>query len=62
MALVVLRLSPFGPAVMLLSRFGQVSRWVVAFGWNGVFVLFSLPLLLLMLWGVFVVAPATVTG
>ncbi|MDF0751655.1 hypothetical protein NLU14_15610 [Marinobacter sp. 71-i] len=55
-------LSPFGPAVMLLSRFGQVSRWVVAFGWNGVFVLFSIPLLLLMLWGVFVVAPATVAG
>jgi hypothetical protein len=52
-------LSPFGPAVMLLSRFGQVSRWVVAFGWNGVFVLVSIPLLLLMLWGMFVVAPAT---
>ncbi|MFL1467076.1 hypothetical protein [Marinobacter sp. HN1S83] len=51
-------LSPFGPAVMLLSRFGQVSRWVVAFGWNGVFVLLSIPLLLLMLWSVFVVAPA----
>ncbi|MFL1454708.1 hypothetical protein ACJO5Y_09720 [Marinobacter sp. GN3S48] len=51
-------LSPFGPAVMLLSRFGQVSRWVVAFGWNGVFVLLSIPLLLLMLWGVFVFAPA----
>ncbi|MCL7942507.1 hypothetical protein [Marinobacter sp. ATCH36] len=51
-------LSPFGPAVMLLSRFGQVSRWVVAFGWNGLFVLLSIPLLLLMLWGVFVVAPA----
>lgn len=52
-------LSPFGPAVMLLSRFGQVSRWVVAFGWNGVFVLMSIPLLLMMLWGMFVVAPAT---
>lgn len=51
-------LSPFGPAVMLLSRFGQVSRWVVAFGWNGLFVLLSIPLLLLMLWGLFVVAPA----
>ncbi|EON92277.1 hypothetical protein MARLIPOL_11661 [Marinobacter lipolyticus SM19] len=51
-------LSPFGPAVMLLSRFGQVSRWVVAFGWNGVFVLLSLPLLLVMLWGVFAMAPA----
>ena len=51
-------LSPFGPAVMLLSRFGQVSRWVVAFGWNGAFVLLSIPLLLLMLWGIFVVAPA----
>ncbi|AZT82329.1 hypothetical protein EHN06_01540 [Marinobacter sp. NP-4(2019)] len=51
-------LSPFGPAVMLLSRFGQVSRWVVAFGWNGLFVLLSIPLLLLMLWGVFVLAPA----
>ncbi len=52
-------LSPFGPAVMLLSRFGQVSRWVVAFGWNGMFVMLSLPLLLVMLWGLFVFAPAT---
>lgn len=52
-------LSPFGPAVMLLSRFGQVSRWVVAFGWNGVFVMLSLPLLLVMLWGLFVFTPAT---
>jgi len=52
-------LSPFGPAVMLLSRFGQVSRWLVAFGWNGAFVLLSIPLLLLMLWGMFVMAPAT---
>lgn len=52
-------LSPFGPAVMLLSRFGQVSRWLVAFGWNGLFVLLSLPLLLLMLWSLFGVAPAT---
>lgn len=50
-------LSPFGPAVMMLSRFGQVSRWVVAFGWNGLFVLLSIPLLLIMLWGLFVVAP-----
>jgi hypothetical protein len=31
---------------------------VVAFGWNGAFVLLSIPLLLLMLWGIFVVAPA----
>lgn len=52
-------LSPFGPAVMLLSRFGQVSRWVVAFGWNGIFVMLSLPLLLVMLWGLFVFTPAT---
>ncbi|MEX2475776.1 hypothetical protein [Marinobacter sp.] len=43
-------LSPFGPAVMLLSRFGQVSRWVVAFGWNGAFVMVSTPLLLVFLW------------
>lgn len=55
-------LSPFGPAVMLLSRFGQVSRWVVAFGWNGLFVLLSLPLLLLMLWGLFVGAPRSVAA
>ncbi|KPP96972.1 hypothetical protein [Marinobacter sp. HL-58] len=52
-------LSPFGPAVMLLSRFGQVSRWVVAFGWNGLFVLLAIPLLLLMLWGLFGAVPAT---
>lgn len=43
-------LSPFGPAVMLLSRLGQVPRWTVAFGWNGAFVLAALPLLLLYLW------------
>lgn len=39
-------LSPFGPSVMLLSRFGQISRWVVAFRWNGVFALIALPVLL----------------
>tara|TARA_R110001583_G_scaffold146583_2_gene298647 strand:- start:958 stop:2340 length:1383 start_codon:yes stop_codon:yes gene_type:complete len=42
-------LSPFGPSVMLLSRFGQVPRWVVAFRWNGVFVLIAVPLLLALL-------------
>ena len=42
-------LSPFGPSVMLLSRFGQVQRWVVAFRWNGVFVLIAVPLLLALL-------------
>ena len=41
--------SPFGPSVMLLSRFGRVSRNVVAFQWNGVFVLLVVPLLLLLL-------------
>ena len=41
-------LSPFGPSVMLLARFGQVSRWVVAFRWNGLFVLIALPLLLVL--------------
>ncbi len=55
-------LSPFGPAVMMLSRFGQVSRWVVAFGWNGLFVLLSIPLLLIMLYGMFVFAPQSVTA
>lgn len=39
-------LSPFGPSVMLLARFGQVSRWAVAFRWNGRFVLIAVPLLL----------------
>lgn len=42
-------LSPFGPSVMLLSRFGQVSRWLVAFGWNGLFVVILLPLLIALL-------------
>ncbi|MCK0162369.1 hypothetical protein [Marinobacter sp. S6332] len=42
-------LSPFGPSVMLLARFGQVPRWVVAFRWNGVFVLIAVPLLLALL-------------
>lgn len=41
--------SPFGPSVMLLSRFGQVSRWVVVFGWNGRFVVVTVPLLLALL-------------
>ncbi|WP_111493322.1 MULTISPECIES: hypothetical protein [Marinobacter] len=44
-------LSPFGPSVMLLSRFGKLSRWVVAFGWNGLFALVSIPLMLALLWG-----------
>lgn len=42
-------LSPFGPSVMLLSRFGQVPRRVVAFRWNGLFVVIAVPLLLLLL-------------
>lgn len=42
-------LSPFGPSVMLLSRFGQVPRSVVAFRWNGMFVLIALPLLVALL-------------
>jgi len=42
-------ISPFGPSAMLLSRFGQVPRWVVAFRWNGVFVLIAVPLLLALL-------------
>lgn len=41
-------LSPFGPSVMLLSRFGQISRWVVAFRWNGLFALIALPALLVL--------------
>lgn len=43
-------LSPMGPAVTLLARFGQVRQSTVAFGWNGVFVILSLPLLLIFLW------------
>ncbi len=43
-------LSPFGPSVMLLSRFAGMSRWVVAFGWNGRFALASIPLMLVFLW------------
>lgn len=50
-------LSPFGPAVMLLSRFGQVPRMVVAFRWNGVFVLMAVPLLLALLAFEIVVLP-----
>ncbi len=42
-------LSPFGPAVMTLSRFGHIPRTTVAFIWNGRFVLACLPLLLLLL-------------
>jgi hypothetical protein len=51
-------ISPFGPAVMLLSRFGQVPRWVVAFRWNGVFVLIVVPLLLALLALEIIVLPA----
>jgi len=43
-------LSPFGPSVMLLSRFAGMSRWVVAFGWNGRFALVSIPLMLVLMW------------
>jgi hypothetical protein len=39
-------LSPMGPAVTLLARFGQVSQLKVAFSWNGLFVAAALPLLL----------------
>lgn len=42
-------LSPFWPSVMLLARFGQVPRSVVAFRWNGVFVLIAVPVLLVLL-------------
>jgi len=42
-------LSPMGPAVSLLARFGRVSQLKVAFGWNGLFVAAALPLLLLFL-------------
>ncbi|MBQ0833447.1 hypothetical protein [Marinobacter sp.] len=51
-------LSPFGPSVMLLSRFGQLPRRVVAFRWNGVFVLIAVPLLLALLALEIVVLPA----
>ncbi len=43
-------LSPMGPAVTLLARFGQVPQMTVAFGWNGLFLAASLPVLLLFLW------------
>lgn len=42
-------LSPFGPAVMTLSRFGDIPRATVAFVWNGRFILACLPLLLALL-------------
>jgi len=50
--------SPFGPSVMLLSRFGQVSRNVVAFQWNGLYVLLVMPMLLVLLAMFAVVLPA----
>src|SRR5690554_316309 len=42
-------LSPFGPSVMILSRMGRVSKYIVAFNWNGLFTLASLPLMLALL-------------
>ena len=42
-------LSPMGPAVTLLARFGRVSQLKVAFGWNGLFVAAALPLPLVFL-------------
>lgn len=52
-------ISPLGPSVMLLSRFGQVSRNVVAFHWNGLFILLAVPLLLLLLAVYAVILPIT---
>ncbi|GAA3956309.1 hypothetical protein GCM10022278_13560 [Allohahella marinimesophila] len=42
-------LSPFGPSVMILARFGRISKFTVAFGWNGFFTLAALPLMLVLL-------------
>ncbi|GAB2801771.1 hypothetical protein GCM10027040_32060 [Halomonas shantousis] len=42
-------LSPFGPSAMTLARFGRISKYTVAFGWNGLFALVSLPLMLVLL-------------
>ena len=42
-------LSPFGPSVMILARFGRISKFTVAFGWNGLFTLSALPLMLVLL-------------
>lgn len=39
-------LSPFGPSVMILARIGRLSRFTVAFGWNAVFALLSLPVMI----------------
>ena len=47
-------LSPFGPSAMTLARFGRISKYTVAFGWNAPFALVCLPpimtLLALMAW------------
>lgn len=50
-------LSPYGPSVMLLSRFGKLSPWVIAFRWNGVFVLIAIPALLLLITVIFFLLP-----
>lgn len=51
-------LSPYGPSVMLLSRFGQLSPKVIAFRWNGVFVLIAIPALILLLTAIFLLLPS----
>ncbi|MAL99061.1 hypothetical protein [Hydrocarboniclastica marina] len=42
-------LSPFGPSVMVLARFGRLSRLTVAFGWNLRYTLVALPAICLLL-------------
>lgn len=42
-------LSPFGPSVMVLARFGRLSRFTVAFGWNLRYTAIALPIMVLLL-------------
>src|SRR5690606_28478893 len=41
-------LSPYGASALLLARYAELSAWRVAVGWNGRFVLWALPPLLLL--------------
>lgn len=43
-------LSPYGPSVLMLARYGNISPWNVGFRWNGRFVLLAVAPLLAIAW------------
>jgi len=43
-------LSPYGPSVLMLSRYAQISPWNITLQWNGYFVLLAIAPLLAIAW------------